>query len=65
MTHRQKIEAYNEAKSICSEYKNFTGDKRSFGFRRLESSVVDCFMNRMNNLAKQLNLPTYNEVFNS
>ena len=59
----EKIEAYNEAKMICSQYKNYAGDKRSFVYKRLEHSVIDCFMNRMNSLAKQIGLLTYQETF--
>lgn len=62
-TTSEKIEAYNEAKKICSQYKNYTGDKRSVAYKRLQHLVIDCFMNRMNNFAKQLNLPNYQETF--
>lgn len=58
-----KLEAYNEAKNICERYINYTGDKRCFAYKVLQNSVVEAYMNRMNNVGKQLGLPTYLELF--
>lgn len=57
------LEAYNEAKSVCEKYINFKGDKRTTWYKVLSHWVVDCMMNRMNAMAKKLNLPTYLETF--
>ena len=65
MTTSEKIQEYNEAKSICIQYKEFRGDKRSLGYRRLSNLVVDVYMGRMTNFGKQLGLPTFSEYFYS
>lgn len=62
-TLEQKPAAYNEAKQECEKYINYKGDKRSISYKVLSHRVVDCWMNRMNSLAKQLELPTYTETF--
>ena len=58
-----KLEAYNEAKTECAKYINYNGDKRSVTYKLLSHRVIDLWMNRMNAMAKQLNLPTYLETF--
>ena len=59
----KKLEAYQEAKQICTSYINYTGDKRSFTFKRLQNMVLEVYMGRMNNFGKQLGLPGYLETF--
>ena len=58
-----KLEAYNEAKEECSKYVNYKGDKRSLTYKILSHRVIDLWMNRMNAMAKQLQMPTYLETF--
>ena len=62
-TTNEKLEAYNEAVAICEKYINYKGDKRSVLYKRLQHSVIDCFMNRMSSFGRQLGLPTYTEKF--
>lgn len=62
-TQNDKLVAYNEAKAECEKYINYKGDKRSINYKVLSHRVIDCWMNRMNAMAKQLNLPTYLEAF--
>ena len=62
-TQEAKLAAYNEAKTECEKYNNYKGDKRSIIYKSLSHMVIDCWMNRMNALAKQLNLPNYTETF--
>lgn len=62
-TLESQLEAYNEAKIECEKYVNFSGDKRSFSYKLLSRRVIDLWMNRMNHLAKKLNLPTYQQQF--
>ena len=57
------IEAYNEAKDICSRYVNYTGDKRRLSYKMLQHAVIDMYMERMNAFAKRTNRPTYLETF--
>jgi hypothetical protein len=66
MTTQEKYqEAYNEAKGICRAYITFKGDKRSLGYRRLSSAVVEVYMGRMDNFGEKLGLPTFMEYFYS
>lgn len=58
-----KLEAYNEAKEICTRYINYSGDKRTLAYKRLQDSVVEAYLGRMNSLGKQLGLPGYTETF--
>ena len=62
-TQEEKMEAYNEAKSICEKYHNFTGDKRSSLYKNIERNVMECYAKRMTNFGKMLNLPTYTECY--
>lgn len=58
----KRLEAYNEAKKVCSKYVNYKGDKRSSIYKNL-SAAVDSFAPRMNANGKMLGLPTFNEYF--
>jgi hypothetical protein len=60
-----KLEAYNEAKEICSKYVSYNADKRSVVFKQLERSVFECYLHRMNNFGKQLGLPSYYDTFHN
>ena len=57
------MNAYNEAKAICFKYINFKGDKRRMSYIVLQRAVIECYMGRMTNFGKQLNLPTYLDFF--
>ena len=35
----EKIKAYEEAKEICKNYKNYTGGKRSANIKRLKIAI--------------------------
>ena len=59
----EKLEAYNEAVTICERFINYKGDKRRLAYKNLERSVVELFVGRMNSFGKQLGLPTYTEKF--
>lgn len=62
-TYEQKLEAYNEAKSICEKCVNYKGDKRRMYFKTLQRGVVDIYIGRMNNFGKQLNLPLFDSLY--
>ena len=62
-TYEQKLEAYNEAKSICEKCVNYKGDKRRISFKKLERVVIDIYIGRMNNFGKQLNLPLFDSLY--
>lgn len=62
-TESKMIEAYNEAKTYCSLYVNYKGDKRGSYYKSLQRSVVELYIGRMNNFGKRLSLPIYVDVF--
>ena len=64
-TTTTKLDAYNEAANICRLYNNYKGDKRSITYKSLQNSVVELYMNRMNNFGKQLGLPTYRDIYSN
>ena len=61
-TQEKKLQAYNEAKDVCKLYISYKGDKRNSFYKRIESYVSEVAACRVNNLGRQLGLPTFNEL---
>lgn len=60
---QKRQENYDEARMYCEMYINYKGDKRRWSYKQLQRNVLDLWIGRLNNFAKILGLPNYNDLW--